>query len=129
MPAGIEQGIFRQRVPDLNDFFDEFRPESGLLRFIPTRGFRHVRFDFRPEFHPPVHFLNCDRRRDFIVASGTAEAGFFLCAARRFSTNASSAGDNPGSSKSSARRISNCRSLKVSEGSSCKTSAKLMAKI
>jgi hypothetical protein len=31
MTAAVEQGTFRQRIPDLNDFFDEFRTESDLL--------------------------------------------------------------------------------------------------
>jgi hypothetical protein len=31
MTAGIEQRIFRQCIPDLNDFLDEFRTQSGLL--------------------------------------------------------------------------------------------------
>src|SRR5665213_1002924 len=129
MTPRIEQRIFCQRIPDLNDLLYKFCAQTGLLRLIPARGFSHVGFDFRPEFHSPVHFLNCERRLDFISSNGTAEAGFLRCAARRFSTNAPSAGDNPGSSKSSARRTSNCRSFKVRVGNSCKTFAKLMAKI
>jgi hypothetical protein len=47
-----------------------------LLRFIPACSLGHIGINFRPKFHPPVHFLNCERRRDFIVCNGTAEAGF-----------------------------------------------------
>ena len=74
-----------------------FNPPPPM--FAVARGFGHVRLDFRPDFHPPVHFLNWERRRAFIAASGTAVAGFFRCAARRFSTSAASADDKAGSSK------------------------------
>jgi hypothetical protein len=29
--AGIEQRVFRERIPDLNDFLDEFSTKPGLL--------------------------------------------------------------------------------------------------
>jgi len=126
--AGIEQGVFRQFIPHLDDFLHKLHPKSRLLLIIPARGRGHVRFDVRPDLHAPVHFLNCERRRAFMISNGRAEPGFLRCAASLSSIKAWSAGGSPGSSKSRARQISNCRWLKVSNGSSCKTSAKLMPK-
>ncbi len=31
MTAGVEQRIFRERIPDPNDFFDKFRAQTRLL--------------------------------------------------------------------------------------------------
>jgi len=76
MTTGIEKGIFGQCIPYLDNFLDEFRPESGLPAFIPSGGFRHILLHFRAELDPPVHFAKRERRRAFISSSGTAESGF-----------------------------------------------------
>jgi hypothetical protein len=76
---------------------------------MSARILGHIEFDFWPDDHPPVRFLNCERKRDFTVSSGTEEPESFQCASKRFSTNPLSAGDKAGSSKSSTRRMSSCR--------------------
>ena len=38
MTAGIEQGIFFERVPNPDDFFHELHTQSGLSGFIPDRS-------------------------------------------------------------------------------------------
>ena len=76
MAAGVEQGIFRERVPDTDDFLHELHAQPGLPGFISNRRFGNVLLNFGSNDHPPVHFGKRECRRAFISSSGTAESGF-----------------------------------------------------
>jgi len=53
--ATVEQRIFSQHIPYLDNFFDELFSQSGLAGFVPIRRRRDIGFDFRSELDPPVH--------------------------------------------------------------------------
>jgi len=126
MATAVEQRVVRKSVPNPNNFFDKFCPESGLAGFIPMCRFGDVQLDCGRKLYPPVHLLNRDRSRAFISLSDIAAAGASRIAINRDSTKASSASLNGGSSSSNARRMSSCRCSKVSAGSSWRTSVKLI---
>jgi len=124
MATGIKQWVHRERIQYSNYFRAKFRTQTRLLRIIPIRRRGDVLFDFRADYHAPIH--EPGRSRRFISSKGTDEAGFCRWPARRLSTRDSSASLNDGSSNSSARRMTICRCCTVSTGNSCSTSAKLM---
>jgi len=129
MSAAVEQRVFRQRIPDPDDFLDKLRAQSGLPAFLPVRRLGNILFDSRSELDAPAHLQRRDRSRAFISSSDTAEAGASRKPLNRDSTNDSSASLKGGSSSSMARRMSSCRCSKVNAGSSWRTSVKLMATI
>ncbi len=126
MTGGIEQGIFRECVPNPDDFFHELHAQSGLPGFIPSRRFGDILFNFGSNDHPPAHFGKRERKRALTWSNGMAESGFLRWATSRSSTSFSSVGESGGSSNSSARRTSNCRWPTVNACNSSRTSVKLM---
>ena len=55
MPPTIEQRVFRQGIPNLDNFLDKLNAQSGLPGLIPVGSLRHILFDSRREFNTPTH--------------------------------------------------------------------------
>lgn len=102
LPATTKQRVLGKPVSDLDHLLDKRRAQTRLLRFLPRGGLGHIFLHLRPELDPPLHLAKRERSRSFMVSSESAESGFRRCSSSRCATNSSSAGDMPGSSKSSA---------------------------
>ena len=73
--AGVQQGIFFQRVPNPDDLLHEFGSQPRLPRLLPNGGFGYVVLDLRAKLDGPAHLTNRERRRVSISLSGTADLG------------------------------------------------------
>jgi len=76
MTPTIEEWVFGQCIAHADDFLCKLHPQPRLTRFIPCGSFGYILFHFRPKLDLPVHFPKRERKRAFISASATAEAGF-----------------------------------------------------
>jgi len=76
MSARIEQRILGKRTEDLENFLHKITTKAGLALVIPRRRFLYVISRLRSDDDLPVHDLERDRSRSFILANGTDESGF-----------------------------------------------------
>lgn len=125
---GVQHGIFRKGIPDANHFLNKLVSQSWLPRLVPGRCVCHVSFHFRTELDAPFHRESRERTFAFIASRDTDDFGFRRWPASRSSTKDRSSIERSGSSNSSARLISTCRSAMVSLGNSASTSEKLIRK-